>query len=123
MTTYIRVSNLHGGQPKTFLQKIGRTAMLIASAIIGLGVLVLATSAALVVVLAILVLAAIAFVGFWLRAKIFGKTVREKAFEDLEKKFGVNQAQFNDADPATPQGDDDIVLDARETPDGWTVGQ
>jgi len=122
MATYIRVSNMRAGQPKTLWQKIGRTALLVAGGIVGLGVLILATSAALVVVLAILVLAAITFVGFWVRAKIFGKTVREKAFEDLEKKFGVSRAQFENESPSDID-DDDIVLDARSTPDGWTVGQ
>ncbi len=122
MATYIRVSNMHAGQPKTLWQKIGRTAMLVAGGIVGLGVLILATSAALIVVLAILVLAAIAFVGFWIRAKVFGKTVREKAFEDLEKKFGVNNAQFETENASDFDGEE-IVLDARETPDGWTVGQ
>lgn len=122
MATYIRVSNLHSRQPKTLWQKIGRTAILLAGGIVGLGVLILATSAALVVVLAILVLAAIAFAGFWIRAKVFGKTVREKAFEDLEKKFGVNSAQF-DSERGPDVDGEEIVLDARETPDGWTVGQ
>jgi len=121
MTTYIRVSNLRAG-PKTFWQKIGRTALLIGGGIVGLGVLILATSFALVVVLAVLVLAAIAFAGFWIRAKVFGKTVREKAFEDLEKKFGVNTAQFENSNAPDVDGEE-IVLDARETPDGWTVGQ
>lgn len=122
MTTYIRVSNMQSARPAGLMQRIGRTALLIMGAIVGLGVLLITASAALFVVLAIVILAVIAFAGFWIRAKIFGKTVREKAFEDLEKKFGARQAQFSAPDENSDDGEE-IVLDARETPDGWTVGQ
>ncbi|WP_017930996.1 hypothetical protein [Robiginitomaculum antarcticum] len=122
MTTYIRVSNMQNARPAGLMQRIGRTALLIMGAIVGLGLLLVTASAALFVVLAIAFLAVIAFAGFWIRAKIFGKTVREKAFEDLEKKFGARQAHFSAPESDVADGDE-IVLDARKTPDGWTVGQ
>ena len=92
----------------------------------GIFVLVLTASAALVVVLSLLFIGLIVFIYFWARAKFFGKTIGGKAFADLQAAAKAHQeAQSGMAGLHTSSRDfeDGDVIDAHKTPDGWTVDE
>lgn len=91
------------------------------------GFFVFAASAAFVIFIVggLILLAAIAFLFFWLRAKLFGKpfgpqATFEAARADMEAQFkaasrgqGFEGAHSRDADGP--------ILDAQKTPEGWSV--
>jgi len=88
------------------------------------GFFVFAASAAFAIFIAggLIVLAAIAFLFFWLRAKLFGRPFGPKA--TFEAARADMEAQFNAATHGQDTRDQDIdgpILDAHETPEGWSV--
>jgi len=110
-----------------FFQNIARYAILAVSAVVGVFVLVLTASAALVVVLSLLFIGLIVFIYFWARAKFFGKTIGGKAFADLQAAAKAHQEaqsgmSAHRTSAADYEGDGDII-DAHEPPDGWTVNE
>ena len=94
------------------------------AAIGGLFMLVFSAAFALFAVAGIAVIGALVFAGFWLRAKILGKPFGPKAqFEAARKDM---EAQFDGMDlnmtDNGPQGQKDgPIIDAHQTPEGWSV--
>ena len=105
---------------------LARYAALAFSAVVGIFVLLLTASAALVVVLSLVFIGLIVFVFFWARAKFLGKSRRATVFEDLQAaaQSGRNPQRPNAGlhTRAKPFDEGDII-DAHETPDGWTVDE
>lgn len=83
------------------------------------GFFVFAASAAFAIFIAggLIVLGAIAFLFFWLRAKLFGRPFGPKAHFEAAK--ADMEAQFR----AASRGEDigGPILDAHKTPEGWSV--
>lgn len=104
-----------------------RAVFLIAATIGGFFIFAASAAFALFVVMGILILGFIVFVVFWLRAKITGKPLMPKAKMYGFNTFGVDPRSTprstGSASPQKPAGDlsDGPVLDARQTPDGWSV--
>ena len=121
----LTTANATGGSG--FFQNIARYAVLAVSAVVGVFVLVLTASAALVVVLSLLFIGLIVFIYFWARAKFFGKTIGGKAFADLQAAAKAHQDAQNGMSglhtSAASYEDDGHVIDAHKTPDGWTVDE
>lgn len=119
MTGSYRLSGHH-----TFFSQLGRWLTL-ATLLVG-GAFLLFFSAAF----ALILLGAIAFVGFvsfavfWLKAKITGKPFGPRAqmeaqMEEFRRQMGANASPFNARSGG--KSDDGPVIDAHETPEGWTV--
>lgn len=111
------------GQSSVF-QKIARYSLLAVSAVVGVFVLLLTASAALVVVMALLFIGLIVFAYLWARAKFFGKTIRGKAFEDIQAAAAAQREQMEaqmGLRTSAPDFDGGDVINAHKTPDGWTV--
>lgn len=87
--------------------------------------LVFSAAFAFFAVAAIAVLGFLAFVGFWLRAKVLGKPFGPKAhFEaarkDMEAQFHGMDLNMERNGPKSAD-DDGPIIDARRTPEGWSV--
>lgn len=125
MRTYFQVLSTAGAAhaDSNVFQKIARLGLLAISAIVGVFVLLLTASAALVVVLALLFIGILVFAWLWTRAKFFGKTIGGKAFEDMKAAANAQKAQMEAMGLRTSASDFDAgdVVDAHKTPDGWTV--
>jgi len=96
--------------------------LFIAAATIG-GLFIFAASAAFAffVVAGLVILGLVVFAFFWARAKLFGRPFGPKAqFEAARKEM---EAQMRAARPGGASGldDDGPVIDAHQTPDGWSV--
>lgn len=106
------------------LQSIIRGFILIAAAIGGVFMLVFSAAIAFFVVAGVALFGLLLFVFFWAKAKITGKPFGPKAqFEaqrkEFEAQFGAQTRPFK----ASPQSNDvdGPVIDAHETPKGWSV--
>lgn len=104
-----RTYNL-SGQP-SFGRSLLRTLILAAATIGGLFILAASAAFAFFVAIGLLILGGLTFAFFWTRAKIFGRPFGPKAH--FEKARADMEAQFQ-----TEQGP---IIDARQTPDGWSV--
>lgn len=105
-------------------QALLRTLFLIAATIGGFFIFAASAAVALFLVMGILILGFVVFVGFWLRAKITGKPLMPKPQVYGFNTFGGGEANPNEAPPKsrTKNGlNDGPVLDAHQTPDGWSV--
>ncbi len=110
------------GRRPGFLSSVARTAFLVVAAIGGLFMILASAAVALFVVAGIAVIGFLVFAFFWAKAKIAGKPFGPRAMmdaqlnqmrKDMEAQMGVNPASTS-----TGQGP---VVDARRTPDGWSV--
>ena len=105
------------------LQSMGRLSLLVFSAFIGIGFLIFTASAAFVLLLTILFLGVAAFGFFWVRAKVFGKPFGGAQFsayrQAAQNPFRDGFADKGGADYNNDQNED--VIDAVQTPNGWTV--
>lgn len=111
------------GNGQNPLQSILRAIILVAATIGGFFIFAASAAFALFVVLGILILGFVAFAVLWLRAKILGKSLRPKgnmwSFQTFDHtSFGGQEAKSDDS--AKPKADGP-VLDAHQTPDGWSV--
>ncbi len=123
---YIRLlntANTSQGGPGGFFQNIARYSMLLVSAVIGLVILALTASAAIVVVLSLLFIALVVFAFFWVRAKVFGKPIGGKAFADMQAQMRAQQDAATRPSRSTPDDFDGETIDAHKTPDGWSVDE
>ena len=122
MRTYFRVLSTAGNTPgdSNVFQKIARFGLLAVSAVVGIFVVLLTASAALVVVMALLFIGLIVFAWLWARARFFGKTIGGKAFEDMKAAAKARQEAMGLHTSAADYDAGDVV-DAHKTPDGWTV--
>lgn len=107
---------LNGSQ--NFGRNLLRALFLTASAIGGLFLLATSAVVAFFIVVSVVVIAAVVFAFFWARAKLFGRPFGPKAH--FEKARADIEAQFKSQGFGT-NSDDGPIIDARQTPDGWTV--
>lgn len=122
-----RGSTLSGGANP--FQAALRTLFLIAATIGGFFIFAASAAFALFVVMGILILAFVVFVVFWLRAKITGKPLMPQSKMYSFNTFGGPQApQTSGSGSGSTSGrkpanglDGGPVLDAHQTPDGWSV--
>ncbi len=113
--------SIQGRRPGLF-STVARTAFLAIAAIGGMFMLVFSLTVAFFVVAGIALVGFLVFAFFWGKAKITGKPFGPKAMmaaqmeqmrTDMESQLGGHAAS-----KATGQGP---VVDARRTPDGWSV--
>ena len=105
---------LSGGRPglmQTFVR-----SMFVVLAAIG-GFFIFAASAAFAVIVAggLLIFGFVIFIAMWLRAKILGKPLNPYANMTPEQILRAHQEKTKS------DGVDGPILDAHETPDGWSV--
>ncbi len=99
-----------------FFKSMARGLILAAMAIGGFIMLIFSATFAFFVIAGLVVLGFVAFAVFWLKAKITGKPFGPQAqFEQARKDM---EAQFSSYRETTGQGP---VVDAHQTPDGWSV--
>lgn len=104
--------------PTNWFSSVSRFLFVGIAVIGGLFMLVFSAAFAFFVVAGIALVALIAFVFFWARAKIFGKSFGPRAqFEAQAKKM---QAEF-EAQMKPSQKGDGPIINATRTPDGWSV--
>ena len=112
------------GRRPGLLSTVARTAFLAVAAIGGLFMLVFSAAFALFAVAGIAVIGFLVFAFFWTRAKISGKPFGPKAmmgaqFEQMRKDM---ESQMGGASPVgTKSRGQGPVVDAHQTPDGWSV--
>lgn len=116
------MSNAHriSGRGAGLFGQIGRAFFLAMAAIGGLFMLVFSAAFALFAVAGIAVLGFIVFAFFWLRAKILGKPFGPKAQFEAARKDMEAQFKQMQGEGAKDEADGPII-DARETPQGWSV--
>ena len=111
--------HLHGPGAGLFGQ-IGRWLTLASAAVIGAFMLFFFSAFALILISAIAIIALVAVAIFWVRAKLTGKPFGPRAQMDahmaeLRRQMG---ADFQGSAHSMSDGP---VIDAHETPEGWTV--
>ena len=89
---------------------------MISAAIVGFFVFAGAAAFALFVALGLLILGGIAFIVFWFRAKILKKPLMPKM-----KMQGMGGFDMPGAEPSNKADNDGPIIDAHQTPDGWSV--
>lgn len=116
-----RGSTLSGGVNP--FQALLRTVFLIAATIGGFFIFAASAAVALFVVMGVLILGFTVFVIFWLRAKITGKplmpTPKMYGFHTFDGQAGP--AHSEPSHKSAGGLSDGPVLDAHQTPDGWSV--
>lgn len=127
MTHSSRLPNYNGGM----FSQILRAAFLTMTAIGGLFLLFFSAAFVLILIAGIVVIALIVAAVFWARAKILGKPFGPKAQldkmrRDMEQELGGDfNAQFGSATKAKSSGNsanpDGPIIDAHQTPEGWSV--
>lgn len=100
--------------------QIGRWLTLAAISVAAAFMLFFSAAFALVLISAIAILALIAVAVFWVRAKLTGRPFGPRAQMDahmaeIRRQMGVDMTQTNENDGQGP------IIDAHETPEGWTV--
>jgi len=115
------------GRGAGLFSTVARTAFLAVAAIGGLLMLVFSFAFVLFAIAAIAVIGFIAFVFFWAKAKMTGKPFGPKAMmgaqfeqmrQDMEAQMGGAAPKAANSNSGAGQGP---VVDARRTPDGWSV--
>lgn len=103
-----------------FFRSMTRGLILAAMAIGGFFMLIFSATFAFFVIAGLVILALIAFAVFWLKAKITGKPFGPQAqFEQARKDM---EAQFKSYQETHTSGSvDGPIIDAQQTPDGWSV--
>lgn len=105
----------------TFVSNLMRGLFLAAATIGGLFLFAASAAFAFFVVAGLVILGLVVFAFFWTRAKVFGRPFGPKAqFEAARKEM---EAQMKSARPGGTAGldDDGPIIDAHQTPDGWSV--
>lgn len=108
------------GNGQNLFQSLFRALFLIAATIGGFFIFAASAAFALFLVMGILILGFVAFAVLWLRAKILGKSLRPKSTMWTFQSFDGAKASTPDTKGAKPKKDGP-VLDAHQTPDGWSV--
>ena len=111
--------SLLGGSPNLF-QSLIRAIFLIAATIGGFFIFAASAAFALFVIIGLLVLGFVVFGVLWLRAKILGKSLRPASNMWTFQTFDSSQSNAH-KDEDTRHETDGPVLDAHQTPDGWSV--
>ncbi len=105
---------------QSIFQSLFRALFLIAATIGGFFVFAASAAFALFVVIGILMLGFVAFAVLWVRAKILGKSLRPESTMWTFQSFDGGQASSTNEESPKPKADGP-VLDAHQTPDGWSV--
>lgn len=106
--------SLSGGSPN-LVQTLIRSVFVVIAAIAGFFVFAASAAFALIVTGGLILLGVIVFVGMWLRAKILGRPINPYVKMYRAQPQKATRADPKDIDNSGP------VLDAHETPDGWSV--
>lgn len=110
------------GSGMGFFGQISRWVTLAAVTVMAGFMLFVSAAFALVLVSAIIILALIAVSIFWVRAKLTGRPFGPKAqmdarMADIRRQMGAEMP----SSAQSKQSSDGPVIDAHETPEGWTV--
>lgn len=105
---------ISGGQPGV-IQTLVRSMFVILAAIGGFFIFAASAAFALIVAGGLIILGFVVFIAMWLRAKILGKPLNPYANMSAEQIFRAHQTETKS------DGVDGPILDAHETPDGWSV--
>ena len=105
--------------PNTVLTQIGRWLTLAGLAVAGAFMLFFSAAFALILLGTIALIAFAAVAALWIKAKVTGKPFGPKAHMD-ELRRQMEAAGF-DASRQSAASNDGPVIEARETPEGWTV--
>lgn len=108
-----RTYNLSG--QTGFIQNLLRSLIVAGAAIGGLFLLAASAAFAFFVVLGLLILGFVVFTFFWARAKLFGKKFGPQA--QFEAAKADMETRFSGKDMSS----DGPIIDAHQTPDGWSV--
>ena len=111
--------SITGGSSNLF-QSLVRAIFLIAATIGGFFIFAASAAFALFVVIGLLVLGFVVFGVLWLRAKILGKSLRPTNNMWTFQTFDTTQSNASKDDDLRHETDGP-VLDAHQTPDGWSV--
>ena len=114
----VKTYSLPGGGPGLF-QSLVRSALLLIAAIGGVFVFAASAALALIVAAGLLIFGVVVFVAFWLRAKITGRRMMPK----MQPFMGAQSFQTYQEESTTTSVDKGPVIDAHETPDGWSVDE
>ncbi len=109
------------GNGQNLFQSVLRALFIIAATIGGFFIFAASAAFALFIVLGILILGVIAFAVLWLRAKILGKSLRPESKMWTFQSFDSNKTTTKSNKDGTQKKTDGPVLDAHQTPDGWSV--
>lgn len=104
------------GQPG-FARNLLRTIFIAAATVGGLFVVAASAAFAFFIAIGLLILGGLTFAFFWGRAKLFGRPFGPKAH--FEKAKAEMEAQMREGSEA--RNGDGPIIDARQTPDGWSV--
>ena len=105
----------------SLLSQIMRGLFLVAAAIGSFFMLAFSAAFAFFVIAGIVVLGLVVFAFLWGRAKLFGKPFGPRAqFEAARKDM---EAQFGAAHKSENAAGDGPIIDARRTPEGWSVDE
>lgn len=106
--------SLSGGS-QGFMQTLMRSIFVVVAAIAGFFVFAASAAFALIVTGGLILLGIIVFVSMWIRAKLLGRPVNP--YVQMYKAQTARTTRMQ----SKPQDTDGPVLDAHETPDGWSV--
>lgn len=116
--------HLSGPGTPGFFSHIGRWLTLAGVTIAAATMLVFSAAFALILVGVIAIIAFLAVSVFWIRAKLTGRPFGPRAhMEELRRQMGVDMPMNMRPNPSTTSraDADGPVIDATETPEGWTV--
>ncbi len=123
----VKTHSLPGGGPGLF-QTVLRALFVLAATIGGFFILAASAALALIVALGLLIFGAVVFAGFWLRAKITGRSAFSgmaggaSPFATMHTfKTGAAKPSAQKEEPQAQGKDGGPVIDAHQTPDGWSV--
>jgi len=113
--------NIQGRRSGLF-STVARTAIFAIATLGGLFMLIISATFALFVVAGIAVIGFLIFAFFWAKAKVTGKPFGPKAMmaAQMEQMRTGMEAQLA-GQPASQATDQGPVVDAHQTPDGWSV--
>lgn len=109
-----------------FLGQIGRWLTLAAVTVAGAFMVFFSAAFALILISVVACVALLAVAAFWVRAKLMGRPFGPRAqmeahMADIRRQMGVDMRGASTARPGASTHSDGPVVDAVETPEGWTV--
>lgn len=121
----VKTYSLSGGGPGP-IQSVLRALFVLAAAVGGFFILAASAVLAFAVALGLLIFGAVVFLGFWLRAKITGRSPLDGMSGKASPFVQMHSFKSNASKPSSrkanePKKDDGPVIDAHKTPDGWSV--
>lgn len=116
MSNTYRISGQSG-----FLANILRGLFLAVAAIGGFVMLAFSAAFAFFVVAGLVLVGLVVFAFFWTRAKLFGKPFGPKAQFEAARKDMESQFQDMNMDAGRQETEEGPIIDAHQTPEGWSV--